>query len=70
MCSSDLEIKKQVRTTDGNLSVHMRMLELAEYVTCDKDVQSRKPQTIYRITPKGHEAFIKYKESLVTFLAP
>jgi PAS domain-containing protein len=64
-----VEIKKQVRTTDGNLSVHMRMLELAEYVTCDKDVQSRKPQTIYRITPKGHEAFIKYKESLVTFLA-
>jgi PAS domain S-box-containing protein len=64
-----VEIKKQVKTTDGNLSVHMRMLELAEYVSCDKDVQSRKPQTIYTITPKGHEAFIRYKESLTAFLA-
>jgi PAS domain-containing protein/DNA-binding transcriptional ArsR family regulator len=63
-----VEIKKQVRTTDGNLSVHMRMLETAEYIICDKDLQSRKPQTIYRITPKGHEAFIKYKESLSAFL--
>lgn len=63
-----VEIKKQVRTTDGNLSVHMRMLELAEYISCDKDVQSRKPQTIYRITPKGHDAFMQYKECLMAFL--
>jgi PAS domain-containing protein len=63
-----VEIKKQVRTTDGNLSVHMRMLESAEYVSCDKDVQARKPQTVYCITPQGHEAFIRYKESLGTFL--
>jgi PAS domain-containing protein len=63
-----VEIKKQVRTTDGNLSVHLRMLETADYISCDKDLQSRKPQTIYRITPTGHEAFIKYKESLFAFL--
>ncbi len=63
-----VDIKKQVRTTDGNLSVHMRMLESAEYISCDKDLQSRKPQTIYRITPKGHDAFLRYKESLLTFL--
>ncbi len=63
-----VEIKKQVKTTDGNLSVHMRMLELAEYVSCDKGVQSRKPQTLYSITPKGHEAFLQYKESLAAFL--
>jgi PAS domain-containing protein/DNA-binding HxlR family transcriptional regulator len=63
-----VEIKKKVRTTDGNLSVHMRMLESAEYIICDKDVKSRKPQTIYRITQKGHEAFIKYKASLTSFL--
>jgi PAS domain S-box-containing protein len=65
-----VDIKKKVRTTDGNLSVHMRMLESAEYIICDKDVQSRKPQTIYRITPKGHEAFIKYKTSLNSFIVP
>ena len=63
-----VEIKKQVRTTDGNLSVHMRMLEMAGYVSGDKEVQSRKPQTIYSLTPKGHDAFIQYKELLGTFL--
>ena len=62
-----MEIKKQVRTTDGNLSVHMRMLESAGYISCDKDAQSCKPQTIYRITPKGHDALINYKESLRNF---
>ncbi|NTU44067.1 MAG: histidine kinase [Chlorobiaceae bacterium] len=59
-----VEIKKKVHTTDGNLSVHMRMLESAEYISCDKDLQARKPQTIYQITPKGHDAFVRYKESI------
>ncbi|EAT58071.1 PAS [Chlorobium ferrooxidans DSM 13031] len=59
-----VEIKKKVHTTDGNLSVHMRMLESAGYISCDKDLQARKPQTIYQITPKGHDAFVRYKESI------
>ena len=66
--ASFLEIKKQVRTTDGNLSVHMRMLESAEYISCDREIQDRKPQTIYSITPKGHDAFFRYKASLRAFL--
>jgi PAS domain-containing protein len=63
-----VEIKKQINTTDGNLSVHMQILESAEYIACDKDIQSRKPQTNYRITPEGHEAFVEYKKSLASFL--
>ena len=63
-----VEIKQKIRTTDGNLSVHMQILESAEYISCDKDIQSRKPQTIYRITPEGHEAFLEYKKSLASFL--
>ncbi|NTW64185.1 MAG: PAS domain S-box protein, partial [Chlorobiaceae bacterium] len=43
--ASFVDIKKKVSTTDGNLSVHMRILETAEYITCDKDFQARKPQT-------------------------
>ena len=30
------ELKKLMRTTDGNLSVHARKLEEAEYITCNK----------------------------------
>lgn len=63
-----VEIKKQVRTTDGNLSVHMRMLEFAEYISCDKDMQEGKPQSMYRLTPKGQDALTSYKECLTIFL--
>ena len=66
--ASFVEIKKQVETTDGNLSVHMRMLEMAKYIRCDKEIQERKPQTIYRITQKGNDALINYKECLRFFL--
>ncbi len=66
--ASFLEIKKQVRTTDGNLSVHMRMLESAEYIRCDKEIKERKPPTMYRITPKGPDAFFRCKASLIAFL--
>jgi DNA-binding PadR family transcriptional regulator len=50
------------------VSVYMQVLELTYYFICDKDFWSPKPQTIYRITPKGHEAFIRYKESFLHFL--
>lgn len=66
--ASFVEIKKQIITTDGNLSVHTRMLESAGYLSCDKSVKERKPQTIYRITEKGHAALKSYKECLWAFL--
>ena len=66
--ASFVEIKKQVVTTDGNLSVHTRMLESAGYISCDKNVKERKLQTIYRITEKGHDALKCYKERLRAFL--
>ncbi|TLU82818.1 MAG: PAS domain S-box protein [Chlorobium sp.] len=67
--ASFVDIRKKVRTTDGNLSVHMRILESTEYISCDKDFQARKPQTIYRITPKGRDALINYKNCLLSFAA-
>ncbi len=67
--ASFVDIRKKVRTTDGNLSVHMRILESSEYISCDKDFQARKPQTIYRITPNGRDALINYKNCLLSFAA-
>ncbi|NTW82731.1 MAG: PAS domain S-box protein [Chlorobiaceae bacterium] len=64
-----VDIRKKVSTTDGNLSVHMRILESAEYISCDKDFQARKPQTIYRITPRGRDALVNYKNCLLSFAA-
>jgi len=54
------ELKKLLQTTDGNLSVHARRLEEAEYVECTKSFEGRMPRTEYRLTPSGHKAFERY----------
>ena len=40
------------------------MLEFAEYISFDKDVKEHKVQTIYRITLKGRDTLISYKENI------
>jgi DNA-binding MarR family transcriptional regulator len=54
------DLKRLLRTTDGNLSVHARKLEEAEYIACDKSFDGRIPRTEYRITAAGRKAFEKY----------
>src|SRR3954466_12150132 len=54
------DLKRLLRTTDGNLSVHARKLEEAEYIACDKSFEGRIPRTEYRITTAGRKAFEKY----------
>lgn len=54
------ELKKLLQTTDGNLSVHARRLEEAEYVECTKSFEGRMPKTEYRLTPSGRKAFERY----------
>ena len=54
------ELKKLLQTTDGNLSVHARRLEDAEYVECTKSFEGRMPKTEYRLTPAGRSAFERY----------
>lgn len=54
------ELKKLLDTTDGNLSVHARKLEDAEYVTCEKTFEGRVPRTEYRLTANGRRALEKY----------
>ena len=49
------ELKKLLETTDGNLSVHARRLEHAQYVTCAKFFEGRVPRTEYRLTDRGRE---------------
>ncbi len=54
------ELKKLLQTTDGNLSVHARKLEEAEYVTCTKSFEGRMPKSEYSLTPEGRLAFERY----------
>jgi len=54
------DLRRLLKTTDGNLSVHARKLEEARYITCNKFFESRIPRTEYRLTPAGRRAFEKY----------
>lgn len=57
-------LKEKVKTTDGNLSVHLRKLEEAEYIDVKKEFIGRKPVSTYRLTKKGRKAFEVYVENL------
>ena len=57
-------LKEKVKTTDGNLSVHLRKLEDAGYISVKKAFVDRKPVTTYKLTAKGRKAFETYVENL------
>ena len=54
------ELKKLLKTTDGNLSVHARKLEEANYIACAKSFEGRMPKTEYALTAAGRKALEKY----------
>ena len=54
------ELKRLLQTTDGNLSVHARKLEEANYVACEKTFAGRVPRSVYRLTAAGRRALDKY----------
>lgn len=54
------DLKELLKTTDGNLSVHARKLEEAEYVTCNKYFDGRVPKTEYKLTTAGRRALERY----------
>lgn len=58
------DLKKLMKTTDGNLSVHARKLEEADYITCTKSFEGRMPKTQYRLTAVGRRALEKYLDHM------
>ncbi|MBX7250022.1 MAG: transcriptional regulator [Caulobacteraceae bacterium] len=58
------ELKTLLGATQGNLSVHLRKLQDAGYVTIEKSFLNLKPLTRIRITPAGRDAFRAYLDAL------
>ena len=58
------ELKALLRATDGNLSVHARKLEEAQYITCTKSFEGRIPKTEYRLTAVGRRALERYLDHM------
>ena len=58
------ELKALLKTTDGNLSVHARKLEEADYIVCTKSFDGRLPKTEYRLGPSGRKALERYLDHM------
>jgi DNA-binding transcriptional ArsR family regulator len=59
-----IELKRLMKITDGNLSVHARRLEDAGYVLCEKSFEGRMPRTAYRLSPAGRRALERYLDHM------
>jgi DNA-binding HxlR family transcriptional regulator len=58
------DLKRVLKTTDGNLSVHARKLEEAQYISCVKFFEGRVPRTEYRLTATGRRALAEYLDQM------
>jgi len=58
------DLKRVLKTTDGNLSVHARKLEEAQYISCIKFFEGRVPRTEYRLTATGRRALSEYLDQM------
>jgi DNA-binding HxlR family transcriptional regulator len=62
------ELKEMIGASDGNLSVHARKLEEAQYVACTKSFDGRTPRTEYKLTAAGRrslERYLAHMEALI-----
>ena len=62
------QLKAVLQATQGNLSIHLRKLEEAGYITIDKSFLNRKPLTRARITAAGRKAFAGYLEAMARLI--
>ena len=57
-------LMNQTGLTWGNLSAHMSKLEEASYVEVEKSFKGRRPNTSFRLTSQGREAFRAYAQKM------
>ena len=67
------ELKALLKTTDGNLCIHARKLEEADYITCNKSFDLPTPgqgpnaartKTRYKLTAAGRRALERYLDHM------
>lgn len=61
-------LKQWLELTDGNLASHTRALEELGYIVCEKRFVGRKPNTTFRATLQGREAFKEHLAALEQFV--
>lgn len=61
-------LKTKLQASDGNLSVSLRKLEDAGYITIAKHFAGRKPVTTAKLTEAGRNAFLAYLAAIEKLL--
>lgn len=63
-----MSLRNAVKTTDGNLSIQLKILEEQELIVVNKLTVSRRNQTNIAVTNKGLSALKVYREHLLSWL--
>lgn len=58
------ELRDALAMTDGNLSVHIKTLQEAGFVSVTKSYRNQRPLTTCALTPEGRKAFANYIDLL------
>ena len=58
------EMRDTLQMTDGNLSMHIKTLQEAGFVSVTKSFQRQRPLTTCALTPAGRKAFANYIDLL------
>ena len=62
------DLQHATQTTNGNLGAHLGKLVEAGYVNEEKTFVNRRPQTRYRLSKKGRDAFVAHVRSMQRLL--
>lgn len=62
------DLQRATQTTNGNLGAHLAKLVDAGYIAEEKTFVKRRPQTRYRLTQSGREAFSQHVREMQKLL--
>jgi DNA-binding MarR family transcriptional regulator len=62
------ELQRALEVSQGNLGAHVAKLVQSGYVTEEKHFVNRRPQTRYRLTDRGRNAFSNHVAALQSLL--
>lgn len=57
-------LKELLGVTDGNLASHAKALEAENYIVVEKQFIGKKPNTSYKATKSGRQAFTAHIDAL------
>lgn len=62
------DLQRATQTTNGNLGAHLAKLVDAGYIAEEKAFVNRRPQTRYRLTQSGRDAFTQHVREMQNLL--